>query len=447
MNSYFEDISDTRKKFTVEVSAQDIKDEEAKLIQQFAQQVRLPGFRPGKAPVDMVRKRYVKEIAEELKRKITSRCYEAAIKEHEVSVYGVVDVDDIDMSGESETTEVNFTVELQPQVPTPKYQGMELKVPPAEVTEEEVTKAREQLLEQRAEFKTVEKAAEKGDFVRLSYTGTIDGEPMPELEPGNPFGSQSATWEEAGSEQSPGVQAIVQALVGMSAGDTSTVEQAYEEDFEIEALQGKTVAYEVKVEEVRQKELPELDEELLKQYKVESVDELNTRIKENISQQKERRVGEIKRQQAVDIMLQQGDFNVPESAVEVERENILREYMQQQMSAGATMEQFEDQKDELLAGAQEAALKRVKGQFLLMDIAKKESIELTQQDMQQTLMQEAYVTRTKPEKLMKELKKDQDRLRDLQRQSLIHKALDFVVNQATVTEVEPQVEAGEAHSH
>jgi len=328
---------------------------------------------------------------------------------------------------------------VRPEVPLPKYKGLEVTVPPTEVTGEEVQRTLDHILNQRAEYKTVERPAATGDYVKVSYEGRADGQPVAELAPDHPiYGKQPATWEEAGATEAPGVQAVIQGIVGMAAGDHKTVEEPFPNDHEVEALRGKTASYEVEVQEVREKILPELDEHFFKSLQVADEAELRQRIKDDLESQNKQNSSQAKRQQIIDQLQNQVDIPVPESAVEQERENILREYMGRAMQQGATQEQLEERQEELVEGAGQAAVQRVKLQLILSRIAEEEAIKVENEDMQQRIMQQAMAQRRKPDEIVKELQNDRGQLLELQRAVLFGKTLDFVSNEASETIGEPE---------
>ena len=139
----------------------------------------------------------------------------------------------------------------------PAYEGLKVTNEPTDASAEEVDKMMEQILSQRAEFNVAEKAAEKGDYVRCGYEGKIGDELVADLVPDAPmFGTQATTWEEAGAEGTPGVQAIVDGVIGMKAGDQKEVTMEFPKDFKPEALAGKSAVYSIKAEEVREKVMP-----------------------------------------------------------------------------------------------------------------------------------------------------------------------------------------------
>ncbi|MGF1450006.1 MAG: trigger factor [Opitutales bacterium] len=438
MKVTLEEVSDTRKKAVVDVPAETIDATEKTVLQSLADQAKVPGFRPGKAPAHMVRQRFKKELADELNRRLVSKAYEAVQAEDGLKVYSVIEVTG-DTYNPGEATQTSFTIELQPEFDLPEYKELPVTVQPTDATDDEVERAIDHLRRERADFKTVERAAQAGDYVKLSYTGTLDGQPVAELVPDQPiFGTQESTWEEAGATDAPGVQSVVQGILGMAAGDTKTVEEPYPEDFPVEALRGKTVQYAIEVAEVRERELPPLDETFFKAFDVESEEQLRERLRDDIQSQKAQQNENARRAQIMDRLLAGMSFGLPESALERETQTLLAQYMSRQMQQGASEAQFEENKQQLHAQAQDAAVNRLRGQFVLMRIAEKEKIELANEDLNRAVMQMAMQTRQRPEELVRELKKDRNRLNDLQRQILLQKTLSWLSEQANVTEQQPE---------
>jgi trigger factor len=428
-----EDVSPTRKTLVVTVPALEIAAEEKTVLGEFSQAVRLPGFRPGKAPADLVRRRYAREISEELQRKVTGLAYEHAVKESKLAVFAAVGVD-----GEPVTLGqaalLKITVDVQPEFSLPEYRGIPVIVPSSEVTEADVDAAIDELRLQRAEYAVVERPAAAGDFVRLNYTGTLDGKPIAEIAPERAiYGTQHGTWEEAGSAQAPGVRAVVDGIIGLQAGDKKDVTHAFPADFDVPALAGQTGTYALEVLEVREKRPAALDEAFLKGLQCENIEQLRARILDDLKGRKEQDVLAASRDQVVKALTSAVDFPLPESAIKSETENLLRDFMERQMRAGATEADFEKRKEELYTGAREAAGNRVKLLLILLKIAEKENVKVENDDLHQRIMQEAMMTRQRPEQIVKRLQEDRPLLAQLQRAVLHAKTLDFVVSLASVS--------------
>ncbi len=430
MNTDVKDINPTRRAIIVEVSAGEVDAIEAKLLKDFQRQAKVPGFRPGKAPENMIRTRYAKDIASELKSRVVSAAHQDGVLQSGVDIFGIVELDEGEIAS-GKKAKLNFTVDIMPDFELPKYEGLKVTTEPTEAGEEEIEKMFQQVLSQRAEFNVVEKAAKKGDYVRCSYEGTMDGQAIAELAPDAPmFGKQSKTWEEAGSEDAPGVRAVVDGLVGMSAGENKEVEMEFPSDFGVAVLAGKSATYAVEVEEVREKVLPELDEAFFKSMQVKDEAELRQQIGNNISRQKEQKNFQAERQQVTDQLLAAVDFPLPESGIEGETEAILRDFMQRNMERGATQEDFEKQKEQLHQGASDAAANRLKSRLILGRIAKEEKVQAANEDFSRVIMNEAMQTGQKPDQLVKELKKDQGRIDRMRLDIVMGKTMDLLLEKA-----------------
>ena len=437
MNTDVKDINETRKIVTVSFSAEEVAEQEAALVKDFQRQAKIPGFRPGKAPEKMVRTRYAKDLKNELKQRVVSHAHQEGVVSADFEVFNIIDLKEVELEADSDV-EIEFTVDVIPEFEVPVYEGLSVTNEPTDASEEEIDEMLNQILSQRAEYNVVEKAAEKGDYVRCSYEGKIGDELVSELVPDAPmYGTQNTTWEEAGSEDAPGVRAVVDGLIGMQAGDEKEVTMDFPEDFKPQALAGKTAIYSLKAEEVREKIMPELDEEFLKGLGVEDEAELRKNIGENIENQKKQQNSNAERQQITEELLKSVDFQIPESGVEAETDKVLREFMQRNLQQGVSAEEFEKHKEELHDGASKAAYDRLKARLILSKIADKEKISAAQEDFSRMIIMEAQRSGEKPEKLVKEIHKDQGRINEMRREIVLGKTMDLLVEKAERATVEP----------
>ena len=429
-NTEIEEISSTRKLITVKFTNKEVADHEQKLVKEFQKKAKIPGFRNGKAPENMVRTRFAKDIANELKSRVVSNAHQQGVALSGLNVFGVIDLDEGEIDSKKGAT-ISFTVDIIPDFQLPSYEGLEIKSATTDASEEEITTMLNQLLDQRAEYNIVEKSAGKGDYVRCSYEGKIGDDLIAQLAPDAPiYGSQSSTWEEAGSVDSPGVSAVVEALVGLSAGDEKEIIFDFANDFKIQALSGKSATYYIKVEEVREKILPELNDDFFKSIQVKDVVELRQQLSQNISSQKKQQNFQAERQQITDQLNQAVDLALPQSGIESETETILRDFMQRNIQQGTQKEDLDAQKEALHASAYKAAEDRLKSRIILSKIAEKENIKIENEDFSQVIMNEAMQTGQKPEKLVKELRKDQDRINKMRTDILLSKAMDLLIEKS-----------------
>lgn len=427
-----QDVTETRKTLAVTFEASEVQAEEASLLRQFASQAKIPGFRPGKAPQAVVRKRFAKQIGDELRQRVVSKAYQDGTKEAKVDLIHVVDLDRGDIASGAEA-KVTFTVDVRPAFEIKDYKGIQVTQLPVEVADAEIDEFIKGIRSERADFEAVERPAGKGDYVKFSHEGTIDGQPISEIAPDKPvYAKMPQTWEEVGSEQGliPGLAA---ALEGASKGDKREVEVLFPADFTVEALQGKAAKYAVDVQEVRARKLPELDEEFFKAQGVKDLADLKERVSTHVKAQKEQQRRADIRAQVTERIASMVNIPLPESLVERETESAMRQVVSRNMRKGITQDQLEQNKEEIHARSAAAAREAVKLQLILSQIAEKESIVVGDEDFRRYIINRAYQSGEKPEAIAKELRKNQDHLRTIRDSLLYDKTLEFLVDQATVS--------------
>lgn len=432
MNIELKDISGTRKTLVVTLDKGEVDAEYQAVVKEFSGAARIPGFRPGKAPAAMIERRYAKEIREEFKNKVVGRAYRDGLKKAELDVLTVVEVQDGTIDP-ALSAAVTFTMDINPSFELPEYKGLETEVATTEPTGAEVDAFIDGMRAERAEFKTVERASQKGDYVKLSYEGkTTEGQAIAEIAADRPvYGKVPQTWEEVGGTEGliPGLAAE---LEGLKAGDKKDVNIAFPPTFNIGALAGRFAVYSVEVLEVRERALPELNDEFFKAHQVEGIDKLKEEIRKNLTSRKEMENRSAQRRQVGELVAGKVSIPVPESLVESETQTLLRQFITDNMRRGAKQEDFEKHKNELYEGARKTAAARAKLQLILAKIAEKEKILVNDKDIDLFIRTEAYRSGQKPDKIAKDLGKNRDAVRSMQQAILLDKTLDFLVSQATV---------------
>jgi len=429
VNVEIKEAGDARKIVNVSFDSDEVSAKDKEICREFGRMANIPGFRKGKAPEHVIRKKYTKEMLEELTRKVSTAAYEEVLKNKDIKVYSVLKVD----AGElkvGEPANVEVTVDIESDFELPKYEDFELTVHKAEVKDEDVEKELQSIRDQRASFDEVDRPAESGDYVKCSYEGTLDGSPVADILPDKPmYGKQTNTWEEAGQAKGLGVDAIAQAVIGMKKDDKKDVDADFDKDFEVAPLQGKKVVYSLEVHEVREKKAPDAkDENFLKSLKVENLEELKKKIRDDLVSRKERENIDGKRSQVTQKILEMPDFPLPQQAVEDESKNIFQSNVQRAIQSGAKQEEMEQKRDDLWKEAQKQAQARVKITITLSRIAELEKVEVTNEDLAQAATREAMMMRTDPQSYVKELSQDQARINRLRLDVLHDKTLEIVAN-------------------
>ena len=429
MNTKIENINDTRKKIVISFTKEEVSQQRDKVIDEFVRGAKISGFRPGHAPKAMVEKTYAESIKAQTERSLTSQAVDAMNKIEDFDIYAIVNIEHDDKDG----CVLTFTADIYPEIKMPESLETKVELKPTDATEEEIDNAIQYYRNQRAKYEEVDREIQKGDFVRLSYSGKIDGKSVADIAKDMPlYADQKSTWEEAGNENAAGIQSIVQGIIGMKKGQKKTISHEFPKEMPIADLAGKKADYDVEILEIRQKELPEIDEEFLKAFSAKDIDDLKAKIKDGIEADKKNNNEVMKRQMAVEQLLEKVSFDIPESAVDDERESIIQEMMMRFVSSGASKADIEKNKDALIETSKKEAQGRAKMRVFLNRVAKDAKLKVDNEDMSRVLWQEAMRTRVKPEELIKQLKKEPGRANRLRSDALLQKAINYVADKCTV---------------
>lgn len=434
MNVLLSTVSDTRKSLVVSLDKAEVDTEHQAVLGEYVRLARLPGFRPGKAPAAVVVKRFAKEISEEFKQKVVSRAYKGALEKEKLDVLNVVKVEEGTIEPGAPAA-ITVTVDVRPDFTLPEYVGLPTQVPPAEPTDAEIESVIQSLRSEGADFRPAERPAGKGDYVKLSYEGSLDGRPVAEIAGDKQlYAKVPQTWEEVEGASEGIIPGLGKVLAGLSKGDKKAVAISFPADFQpVPALAGKTASYAIEILEVRERILPELDAAFFKAHQVDDLEGLRSQVRTGLKLQKEQRNRAAQRSQVTQALADRVSFEPPHSLVEAETQGILRQFIEENMRRGIPAEQFEKDKKGLIEGAQKAAANRVKVELILAKIAEAEKIDVTERDIDLYIRREAARSKQRPDKLAKDLSKDRNALRSVHQSIIFDKSVDFLVSKATVT--------------
>lgn len=439
MNIEIKDVSETRKNLVVSLEQNEVAAEHQATVAEFSRMARLPGFRPGKAPLALVQKQYGREIGEEFKQKVVSKAYRSGLEKTKLDVITITEVNPGEVKADSAAT-ITFTLDIRPIFTLPDYSDLSTEIAGTEPTAEEIDAVITQIRSERADFKVAERPAQKGDYVKLAYEGTLEGQNLSEVVADKQiYAKVPQTWEEVEGENEGLIPGLGKQLAGLKTGDKKTVDVEFPADFSaVAALAGKKVSYAVEVQEVREKVLPELDEAFFKAQQADNLDDLKAKLSANLKMRKEYENRQAQRRQVAEALLAKVDFALPDSLIEGETQNILREVIESNMRRGVPADEFEKNKKDLYDNARKAAATRVKSQLILARIAEQEKVSVTERDIDNFIYRESMQSGARPEKIVKDLTKDRERLRAIQQGILFDKALDLLVSKAKVSTIEPK---------
>jgi trigger factor len=416
----------------VEVEAQKVDETFETVTKDFRREARLPGFRPGKAPREMVVRMYDKEIQEEAKRKLISEAYRKAVEEQKLDVLGRPDIEEIQFS-RGQPLQFAATIETAPEFELPEYKGLPVRREVRNVSEADVERAVNLLREQRVSYKTVERPLATGDIAVVNYTGTCEGKSIIEIAPtAKGLTEHKNFWVEA----KPGsfIPGFAEQLMGAKAGDKRTVNVDFPADFVTPQLAGKKGIYEVELVEVKEKVLPPLDEALAKAYEAESVEKLQAGVRRDLENELKYKQAKAARNDLVRALLGRVSFDLPETVVAQETRNVVYDLVQENAQRGVPRDVIEKQKEQIYSAATHNAKERVKVQFLLQKIAEKEDIKVSQEEIGRRVTHLAGLYRIPPEKFLKDLQK-RNGLIEIYDQVMNEKVIDLLEQNAKYEDV------------
>ncbi|MDB6039456.1 MAG: Trigger factor [Verrucomicrobiales bacterium] len=418
----------------VEVDATEVDASFEALTRDFQREVKLPGFRPGKAPRQMVEKSYTKQIEDEVRRKLIGDSYRKAVTEQKLDVIGAPDIEEIQFS-RGQALQFAATVETAPEFEMPEYKGLPARKEVGQVTDADMDRAVNILRQQRVTYNDVDRPAKDGDMVVVNYTGTSDGKPLIELAPtAKGLTEQKNFWLHIKPGQF--IPGFTEQLIGATKGEKRTVTIDFPADFVAPQLSGKQGVYEVEIVQVKEQNLPEVTDEFAKGYGAESAEKLREGIRKDLENELKYKQNREVRNQLVRALLDKVHFELPESVVQSETRQVIYDLVRENQSRGVSKELIEKQKDEIYNFAAGNAKERVKISFLLARIAEKEGINVSQDEIANRILFLAQQNNIRPEKFVKELRQ-RDGIPEIRDQILMAKAIDFLEKNAAIEEVQP----------
>ncbi|HEX3583727.1 MAG TPA: trigger factor [Thermoanaerobaculia bacterium] len=360
----YNDLSPVRKSVEVEIPADLIARESERVTHEFGRQAKIPGFRPGKVPVSVVRNRFAKEIQEEVMSRLLPATFREAIAERGVEPVGDPQLEHVDAFIEGAPIKYKAEFEIKPQIELREFRGIAVDDPKIEVTETDVEAMVERLREQASAYRPIEdRGLEDGDI------GVIDIASTPE---GGETKTDSGHFKVG--EETP-LPELHDALRGKRPGDSASFDKPYGEDAQQEAWRGKSVHHEVTLKEIRVQEKPEVNDEFAKAVgEWESADAMREAIRNDILRHREMEAMRLKRTEIGDALLASHDFEVPDTLVEEELGRSLNNYARFLASQGVDLQKAEIDWDKMTADFRPDAVKRVKRSLILEAIAKKENL-------------------------------------------------------------------------
>ncbi len=419
----------------VEVPSADVASKRLSITSNYASQAKVPGFRPGKAPQNVILKRFAKQISEELIESIFSDACDKALESENLKV---LDFGFPDNLNERPDGSISFVTKLilAPDFTLPEYKGIEVKAPSTEVTEEELDTQLNSLRERLAEFIDItDRPVQTSDIAIVDFTTTIDGKPLTEVlgEKGNYLAKRESHW--LSIKESSFLPGYAEQVIGMNIGDQKEIPVTLGDDYPFEELRGKQLSLATTLTGIKESKLPELDNEFAaKLLPGKTIDELKDLVRHNMGQEKQQQINEAKINQIVDKLNNSVSFDLPEEIVQREIQNQANSLVEQGSRQGASDEEMLQRQEEIFSIATQRAVNNLRTNFILQEIANAEKISVTDNDLLTHIAKIAQQRGEPIKKVIKELQKNR-RIQPLRNSLIIGRTIDFLLEHANFTEV------------
>lgn len=360
---------------SVEICRERFEDEKSRVLREIAREVTIPGFRKGKAPEDLVQRRYADEIHAEAIKSILPIAYRHVVTSENLDPLGDPEFHEVSAPADKPLT-FQVRVEVMPAIEIAGYRDVAVPLEEIPVTDEEVEEVIASLRERSADYVAVERAAAEGDVATIDFA---------------PIGPDGAPNEKQRTKQYP-VQlgagqifpAFETAIVGTKAGETGRVSIEYPADFKPERIAGKSVDYEFTVVDVREKKLPELDDAFAQRLedRLKTLADLRADVRERLAAEKGREARHRREERAIDLLIERNPFAIPRTMRERFKKELYAEEERRRQAVGVGPEEDAGRRAEMEQLFDRVADRNIKRYFVMEHVAAKERIEISSEDLE-----------------------------------------------------------------
>jgi len=424
MQVEIENLNPLEKKVSVRIPADVVTREMEATYRSLNQKIKLKGFRPGKVPQSILSRLYKNQVEEEVANKLISHSLAEAVKE-----YNLAPVSEPNVLNHAFTAEKDFTYavsfEVKPEFTVQDYVGLEIEVPQVVVTEEEIETELKKLQENHAQLKPLEESrpVKEKDMVLVDFEGTWAGQPIEGWRVVNHL-------VEAGSGTLVGD--LDKNLIGMHIGEEKDVNLTLPADYLKKDLAGKEISVHLKVKEIKEKILPEVDDEFAKDLgEYQTIKDLKEHLHNLITERKKEEIRQITKEKILDKLVAQHSFSVPKSMIERQVQSFLARAELQLAREGRRIESASPEGEKLRETFLPLAEREVRGSLILEKIAEKEKISVSESEVDAHLEKLAKRLNRRVE-AVKNLYQQRNLMDELRQQVLEEKTLDFLIEKAKI---------------
>lgn len=423
-----EELSPVKKKLSLEIPWDDIKNELDAVYRDIGKKAKLKGFRPGKIPRNVLETYYKEQAEGETATNIINKYYWQTLEEK-----GIVAISrpEINQEGLKENTPFSFSAsfETEPEFEPIGYKGIELEKEKIQVTDSDMEKRLDEIRQMFATMDEVkdDRPVVNGDFVVIDFAGSLNGELFPELKADDYY-------LEIGSQRF--VPGFEEQLIGMKNGEIKPIKVVFPEDYHEKKFAGKEIIFNVTLKSIKEKKLPEIDENFIKNFdRYNTIEDLKTDVRKTL-EEKAQRMAETNLQNSItEALIKENDFEVPPSLLERQIYYMMADTQKRMTSAGMDEKNAMELSFKMHDKFKDDAVKMVKSFLLLKKIAEKESLIVEENDIEKYI-QDLAVQYGRDYESLKKMYDNEERQDNLKIELMQKKAFDFIELNANIKIVE-----------
>ncbi len=402
--------------FAVTVPASAIAQESEVELKRVGEKVKMPGFRPGKVPMNVLKQKYGKDVMGDVLQNSINNAVRQVVEEKKLrpALQPDVKITEFEEGGD---LSFDMTLEVFPEVPALDYDSITIDELTVDVPDSEVEQSLERLARSRRHPHTKDGAAEQGDVVKIDFVGKRDGVAFP-------GGTGEGFQLELGSGQFiPGFE---EQLVGAKAGDKVDVNVTFPTEYHSKDLAGAAATFDVTVHEVSYMHTPDVSDKMAEGFGFENLDKLKDAIREQLSEEFKRAARNKAKKQLFDVLDEKLTYPVPQGMLKLERESILKQVEEAKKAGDPELKDKSD--DEIAKEYEKIAERRVKLGILLSDIGRSNNLQITREEISSAVMSQARNYPGQEEKVFEFYQKNPQQLDELRGPILEEKAVDFILS-------------------
>ena len=425
MSVQVEKLEKNMAKLTIEVPAQELENAIEKAYQKQKKNISIPGFRKGKVPRQMVEKMYGKEIFyEDAANSLIPDAYEKAYEECSESIVSTPKVEVVQIEA-GKPFIFTATVALKPEVKLGTYKGVTVDKVDTTVTDDEVAAEIDKERERNARSISVtDRAVKSGDETVIDFEGFVDGVAFAGGKGENyPLTIGSGTFIPGFEDQ----------LIGKNIGEDIEVNVTFPEDYQADDLAGKAAMFKVAVKEIKEKELPQLDDEFAAEVsEFDTLEEYRADVKKNLTEKREKDAKNAKEEAVVDAIIETAEMEIPDAMIETQQRQMIEDFAQNIQAQGLSIEQYFQftglTAEKLMEQVKPQAEKRIKSRLVLEAVAAAENITATEEDFEEEVKKMADMYQMEADKVKEAI--GENGKKQMMEDLAVSKAAEFVVDAA-----------------